>query len=80
MIITKKEVDYIKKRGKNEVFSLIVDFGQKKVEVRRKEDQAIFNGSIILDLKKKVKDNFCYLLDDQGFRKISFFSEETNRF
>ncbi|MCK4912837.1 MAG: SAM-dependent methyltransferase [Candidatus Omnitrophica bacterium] len=80
MIITKKEVDYIKKRSKNEPFSLMVDFGQREVEVIREEDKAIFNGLTILDLKEKIKDNFCYLLDDQGVRKITFFSEETNKF
>jgi len=80
MIITKKEVDYIKKRSKNEPFPLMVDFGQKQVEVILKEDKAIFNGKIIFDLKEKIKDNFCYLLDNQGVRKVSFFSEETNKF
>jgi len=80
MIITKKEVDYIKKRSKDEAFSLMVDFGQKEVKVICKEGKAIFNDLIVLDLKEKIKDNFCYLLDDQGVRKISFFSEETNKF
>ena len=80
MIITKKELDYIKKRRKNEPFPLIVDFGQKEVEVIREEDKAIFSDRVILDLKENLKDNFCYLLDDQGVRKIAFFSEDTNKF
>jgi len=80
MIITKKEVDYIKKRRKSEPFSLMVDFGQKEVEVIREKDKAIFNGRIILDLEDNFKDNFCYLLDDQGVKKIAFFSENTNKF
>ncbi len=80
MIITKKEVDYIKKRRKNEPFLLIVNFGQKEVEAIREEDKAIFSDRIILDLNESFKDNFCYLLDSQGVRKIAFFSEDTNKF
>jgi len=80
MIITKKEVDYIKKRRKSEPFPLMVDFGQKEVEVIREKDKAIFNDRIILDLEDNFKDNFCYLLDDQGVKKIAFFSENTNKF
>ena len=80
MIITKKEVDYIKKRRKSEPFSLKVDFGQKEVEVIREKDKAIFSDQIVLNLKENLKDNFCYLLDDQGVRKIAFFSEDTNKF
>ena len=80
MILTKKEVDYIKKRRKSEPFLLRVDFGQKEVEVIREEGKAIFSDRIILDLKENFKDNFCYLLDNQGVRKIAFFCENTNRF
>ena len=80
MIITKKDLDYIKKRRKNEPFSLIVDFGQKEVRVIIEENKAVFSNRIILDLEENLKDNFCYMLDDQGVRKIAFFSEDTNRF
>lgn len=80
MVITKKEVDYIKKRRKNEAFSLRVDFGQREVEVVRQDGKATFDNRITLDLEDDFKDNSCYLLDSQGVREIAFFSEITGKF
>ena len=80
MIITKKEFDTIKNAKKGEQFPLSIDFGLTKVEVKREENQAIINGKTILDLDQSLKDKFCYLLDNQGLRKITLFGEDTNKF
>ena len=80
MIITKKEFDFIRERPEGEAFSLPVDFGQRIVGAIRQKQRAILDDKFNLDLKEKLKDKFCYLLDSQGIREISFFSHTTNRF
>jgi len=80
MVITKKEFDAIKKHKEKEVFWLEVDFGLQKVRVSRGKTQALIEGEFSLNFREKVKDNRCYLLDNQGLRDISFFSSQTNRF
>ena len=79
MIITKNELEAIKKNPKNNFYQE-VDFGTKKIKLIKQGQKAIFENTIILDLSEKIKDNFCYLLDEQGLRKIAFFSEATNKF
>lgn len=80
MIITKREVDLIKNAPLDEVFSLRVDFGQRTVSVVRKGKKAILDNDLILDLEEKFKDEFCYFIEEQGVRKVYFFSDLTNRF
>ena len=53
---------YFKKAKKDKEFWLALDFGLKKVKVKREENQAIIEGKVTLDLDQKLKDNFCYLL------------------
>ena len=79
MIITKKEFDFIKAQPKDEPFYLNLDLGKAKIAVIVKKNQAILDGRLALDLDEKIKDNCCYLIDNQGVRKIYSFSLETNR-
>ncbi len=58
---------------------LKVDFGLKTAEVKREKDKAFIDGKFSLDLSEKVKDNFCYLLDDQGLRKVILYGEDTDK-
>lgn len=80
MVFTKKEFDIIRKSKENESFPLVVDFGQRKIEVIRQGNKAILQGKVYLDLEEKLKDKFCYLVDTQGVRKVTFFSDITNKF
>ena len=79
MIITRVEFEAIKKTNKGESFSLFLDFGLRKVEVKREGNQAIIDKTITLDLDQKLKDKFCYSLDSQGLRKVILFGEDTNK-
>ena len=83
MILTKREFDLILKEKSGLGSSLKVDFGERKVHFLREKDKVTFKeeeGEITLDLKSKVKDNFCYLLDREGLTKIAFFDTKTNHF
>lgn len=80
MIITKNEFDYIKNKGQDDSFMLCVDFGTKKVEVIRHKNEASIDKVFTLNLDEKVKDNFCYLIDEKGLKKLAIFSEETSQF
>jgi predicted methyltransferase len=79
VIITKHEFDLIKKAKNGEGFLLKVDFGSKSAKVKVKQNKAIIDEELILDLDEKIKDNFCYLLDNQGLKKIIFFGADTNK-
>jgi len=80
MIITQKEFNFIKDKEEGENFNLKVDFGLREVEGIRQKDKAILALNYIIDLKDKVKENFCYQLTKEGLTPIAFFSESTNRF
>ncbi|MDD5069181.1 MAG: MnmC family methyltransferase [Candidatus Omnitrophica bacterium] len=80
MIITFQDFDKIKKASNGKQFSLKVDFGLKEVLVVKEGRIATIDSSFSLDLSEKIKDNFCYALDEQGLRKIAYFSEKTNRY
>lgn len=80
MVITEKEVNTIKKAPENEPFSLKVDFGQRVIEVTKRGKSAILDKKYELDLNEKYRDKFCYLVDEEGVRKITIFSQDTNRF
>ncbi|MDD3297060.1 MAG: MnmC family methyltransferase [Candidatus Omnitrophica bacterium] len=80
MIITKKEFENIRNKPQGQYFQQLVDFGQRTVGVKRGANQAIIEESLVLDLGQKVKEDFCYILDERGLTKLAFFSPETNRF
>lgn len=80
MIITKQEFDKAKKAGLGEVFDLKVDCGLGQVKALRKEESLMIEGDLEVSFQEKLKDNFLYLLDEQGLRKIDFFSQNTNRY
>lgn len=80
MIITKKEWDYILKQKKNESFKVKVDFGLKEVGVLIDNDNIIFSGTFTLSAQEKIKENFCYLVDDNKIEPLAYFSSATNRF
>lgn len=80
MIITKKEWDYILQQEKGRVFYVKTDFGLENADVRIDGENVIFLGKYTIKLKEKIKDNFCYLVDNTGVQPLAFFSEETNRF
>ncbi|MFA7676856.1 MAG: hypothetical protein WCY34_01665 [Candidatus Omnitrophota bacterium] len=80
MIITKKEFESIRNKPQGQHFQQLVDFGRRLVGVERQERRAIIEESLVLDLEQKVKEGFCYILDERGLTKLAFFSPETNRF
>ncbi|UCG35628.1 MAG: RsmD family RNA methyltransferase [Candidatus Omnitrophota bacterium] len=80
MIITQKEFNLIKEKEEGQKFTLKVDFGLKEVQGIRQKDKAILVGAYSIDLKDKVKENFCYQIEKEGLTPIVFFSENTNRF
>lgn len=80
MIIGKKEFDQIRQKAPGESFFIQLDCGRRSVSVKRKAREAILDGLIRLRLNQKIKDNFLYLLENEGVREIAFFSEQTNRF
>ena len=80
MIITKKEIDFIKSKKVGEHFTIYADFGITPVNVIREQERAILEGRVVLSLDQKFKDKFCYLADSQGVIKITVFSQITNRF
>jgi uncharacterized protein len=80
MIISKLEFQCLKAMRPGEICKLTVDCGRREIEVSCQENIVCFEGGLELSLAEKIKDNFLYLLDEQGFRKITFFSEKTRRF
>ncbi|MFH1771586.1 MAG: hypothetical protein ABH872_02110 [Candidatus Omnitrophota bacterium] len=80
MIITKKEVDYIKLQPENHDCKINVDFGLKIVSAKRTSREIILNNTLTFSLGEKIKENFCYIIDDDGINPVAFFSDTTNRF
>lgn len=80
MIITKKEFDQIlEKKDQRECF-LKVDFGLRTVRVRIEAKKAIIENRYFLDLNKKLKDTFCYMVKEKDLLPVAFFSKKENRF
>ncbi|MCF7916314.1 MAG: SAM-dependent methyltransferase [Candidatus Omnitrophica bacterium] len=79
MIITKNEWDQIKKQKPGDAFSLDIDFGIHKINVKRTKTSVIFADRFEVDIEYKVKDNFCYLVDKEGLTKVAFFSNQTKK-
>jgi hypothetical protein len=79
MIITKKEFDYIKNK-KEKSFTVKVNFGEKEIKVVKTEKEAVLEDRIHLNLRENIREGFCYLIDNEGVKKIAFFSSQTNRF
>lgn len=79
MIITKNEWNQIKKQKPGDVFSLVIDFGINKVIVKRTKTSVIFANKFEVSIEHKVKDNFCYLVEEEGLTKIAFFSNQTKK-
>lgn len=80
MVFTKKEFDFICSKSPGSLFYVKFDLGLKKVKVLKAETTALIDDRLKLDLNIKIKSNFLYYLDESGVEKISFFSQNTNRF
>ena len=80
MVITKCEFQILKNAQEGKTFCLKVDFGQRVLKAKRVGDKAYLDNEASIDLTQKVKDKFCYLLDNQRLREIAFFDEGTNRY
>lgn len=80
MIITKKEWDYILKHKIGSCFKVKVDFGLKEISVCRNYENVTFADTNIISAKEKIKDNFCYLINDNKIEPLAHFSNSTNRF
>lgn len=81
MVITLKEFSWVKNQPEGSEFNLKVDFGLREITVVIVDrGRAVLGKNITLDLTQKIKDNFCYWVDEQGIAKIAFFSPETNKF
>ncbi|MFA5008116.1 MAG: methyltransferase domain-containing protein [Candidatus Omnitrophota bacterium] len=80
MIITKKEWDYILKQPIGSCFNIKVDFGLKEINVCIDKENIIFSGINTINREEKIKDNFCYLINDNKIEPLAYFSDSTNRF
>jgi len=80
MIITKKEWDFMLKQEKGSCFKAKVDFGLKEVNVCAGPESITFENANVISRKEKVKDNFCYLINDNKIEPLAYFSDATNRF
>jgi uncharacterized protein len=80
MVFTKKEFDYIVAHRDLPQFALDVDFGFTKAKVEIVNEQAVFDGKLSLPLDARIKENFCYLLNEKGLFPLAFFAQETNTF
>lgn len=80
MVFTKKEFDALAAHAGSAPFSLVMDFGLTRVNVEIVNKQAVFDGTLTLALDSKIKENFCYLLNEKGLFPLAFFAQETNTF
>ena len=80
MIVLKRDIEEMLRRGPGEGMFLDVDFGKKRLNVRRDKSALIVKGGYMINLRVKLKDNVCYLLKKEGLIPIAFFDEETRKF
>jgi len=80
MVIGKKDFDFIKQKQRGSVFEYELGLNQGKFLIRVEADFALVNDEFKLEFREKVKDNFLYLLDEQGLIKIEKFCEFTNKY
>ncbi len=80
MIISKKDFDFIKLKPKGSNFELELTLGQGKVKVVRESEFAIIEAKFKIEFNQKIKDNFLYILDNEGLRKIEHFCSKTNNY
>lgn len=80
MIITAKIFRTIVNQKDGSKTSIPVNFGQNQALVEIKDGIAIIDSKFNIDLKVKIKDKFCYLIDEEGIRPLAFFSDQTQKF
>ncbi|MDD4954613.1 MAG: MnmC family methyltransferase [Candidatus Omnitrophica bacterium] len=80
MVITKKEWDFILKQPSGSCFKIKTDFGLKEIDACVAEETVTFESTNVISIKEKIKENFCYLVNDNKIEPLAYFSEETNRF
>ena len=78
MIITTDEFKVMQGLAPNEEKKISLDFKTKEVSVKRCGDIIIVEDTYKIDLKTKIKENFCYQLTKDGLEPISYFSQSTN--
>ena len=78
MIITIGEFKAMQSLAPGEEKKISLDFGIKEVSIRRNGDIVIVDGTYEIDLKTKIKENFCYQLTKEGLEPVSYFSQNTN--
>ena len=78
MIITIAEFKSMQDLGHNEEKKISLNFGEKEVFVRRINDFVVIDNTYKIDLKTKVKENFCYQIVKDGLEPVSYFSQDTN--
>ncbi len=71
MVITKKEWDFILKQESGRHFKVKVDFGLRQVSVCIDCENIRFEDGNVISAKEKIKDNFCYLINDNKIDPIS---------
>lgn len=78
LILTKKEAERILK-AKEKKFCLSFDLGKTTIPVEIKGGKVlILNHKVPLSEFKKVREDSCFVLEDNKVKKLGFFSEETN--
>ena len=80
MIITAQEFNLLYSHKEKGDFALMVDFGTRKIMAKVDGCYAVLDGRHIIDLRIKVKSNFCYLVKKKGFLPIAFFAKDVDRF
>lgn len=80
MIITHTELKELRRQRDGEPFAIVVDFGRTPVSARVAGGMVIFDNGLQLSLDERLKENFCYRLDETGVLPIAFYDEETRFF
>lgn len=77
-IITLKEAEKILSQSEGEV-SISLDLGLSLSSLKIEDNLVFFDGQkLSLSEFKKVKEDTCYVIEDNTLKKAAFFSDETN--
>jgi len=80
MIISAKNFKTISLQKEGSKMPVSINFGMGEALVEIKKGFAVFDSKFKVDLKTRLKDKFCYLIDEEGISPIAFFSDETQKF
>jgi len=80
MVVVYRDIKALYNKVDSQGSYVDVDFGTRRVKAEIRNGYIILGGRYPVDLKRRLKDNLCYLLKKDGPLPIAFFSSSTNRF